>query len=86
MKQRVAPRILKKNRRTLTICWILFVGLLLWGVLLEPWMGFQFGLPGVLVVVVGMVLLAVAIALLLYGRRRASDRPSKTRDSEHHQA
>lgn len=86
MKQRIAPRLLKKNRRALTICWLLLVGLLLWGVLVEPWAGFRFGLLGVLVVVVGMGLLAVAIAWLLYGRRRASQPSNKTRESEHHQA
>jgi len=68
------------------MCWILFVGLLLWVVLLEPWMGFQFGMRGVLVVVMGAAFLAVTIALLLYGRRRVSHPASKKGDSEHHQA
>ena len=85
MKQRIAPRMLKRNRRALTMCWLLLVGLLLWGVLVEPWAGFQFGLPGVLVVIVGMGLLAVAIAWLFYGGKRVSYPTSKKGDHEHDQ-
>lgn len=74
MKPRVPPHSLKRNRWALNLAWLLFAGLLLWLVLLEPWAGFQYGARGVLLVVVGAALLAVVIGLLLYGGIRLGHR------------
>lgn len=77
MKQRVTPHVLRTNRHALTLAWFLFAGLLVWIVLIEPWAGFQFGLPGVLVVGGGCALLAVIIGVLLYGGTRVRHQASK---------
>jgi len=80
VKQRVPPPVLKRNRWALNLAWLLFAGLIVWLVLLEPWAGFQYGARGVLLVVVGAALLAVGIFALLYGGLRLRHRTSKETD------